>query len=226
MIQGIRRFHEQDSEVKREFHSRDLSKKVTYFSNFDLYQAPTANSRDTLLSVMEPDPSSQEELPDVCREILIEYSKQVKQLGVTIFELISEALGLQPNYFKEMEYAEQLLIGGFQVLHENQWVDVLPLYGALIVNIGDLRQLVSNDSLTTSVSHGVLSKREGPRISVACFFRAQDRKGNASRSYGPIPELISEENLSVYRNIDLKDYMEYYYGKGLDGTAALTPFKI
>ncbi|PKI60148.1 hypothetical protein CRG98_019492 [Punica granatum] len=184
-----------DSEVKREFHSRDLSKKVTYFSNFDLYQAPTANSRDTLLSVMEPDPSSQEELPDVCREILIEYSKQVKQLGVTIFELISEALGLQPSYFKEMEYAEQLL-------------------------------LVSNDSLTTSVSHGVLSKREGPRISVACFFRAQDRKGNASRSYGPIPELISEENLSVYRNIDLKDYMEYYYGKGLDGTAALTPFKI
>lgn len=32
-------------------------------------------------------------------------------------------------------------IGGLQVLQRNQWVDVKPLKGALIVNIGDLLQV-------------------------------------------------------------------------------------
>ena len=32
-------------------------------------------------------------------------------------------------------------IGGLQVLHENQWVDIPPLQGALVINIGDLLQV-------------------------------------------------------------------------------------
>lgn len=68
MIEGIRRFHEQDSEVKRLFYSRDTeSKRVLYVSNFDLYQAPAANWRDTFACTMKPDPPDPEELPEVCR---------------------------------------------------------------------------------------------------------------------------------------------------------------
>lgn len=32
-------------------------------------------------------------------------------------------------------------IGGLQVLHQNNWVDVEPVKGALIANIGDLMQV-------------------------------------------------------------------------------------
>ena len=32
-------------------------------------------------------------------------------------------------------------IGGLQVLHRNQWVDVKPIKEALIINIGDLMQV-------------------------------------------------------------------------------------
>jgi isopenicillin N synthase-like dioxygenase len=32
-------------------------------------------------------------------------------------------------------------MGGLQVHHQNQWVDVPPLQGALVVNIGDLMQV-------------------------------------------------------------------------------------
>lgn len=32
-------------------------------------------------------------------------------------------------------------LGGLQMLHQNQWVDVPPLRGALIVNFGDLMQV-------------------------------------------------------------------------------------
>ncbi|KAL5985728.1 hypothetical protein ACLOJK_027715 [Asimina triloba] len=32
-------------------------------------------------------------------------------------------------------------IGGLQVLHQDQWVDVTPVHGALVINIGDLLQV-------------------------------------------------------------------------------------
>lgn len=32
-------------------------------------------------------------------------------------------------------------LGGLQVLHQNQWVDVNPIHGALVANIGDLMQV-------------------------------------------------------------------------------------
>ncbi|WJZ87275.1 hypothetical protein VitviT2T_006671 [Vitis vinifera] len=60
-------------------------------------------------------------------------------------------------------------IGGLQVLHQDQWVDIPPVPGALVINVGDLLQLITNDRFK-SVEHRVLANRRGPRVSVACFF--------------------------------------------------------
>ncbi|XVE65872.1 hypothetical protein DITRI_Ditri08aG0034100 [Diplodiscus trichospermus] len=54
MIDGIRRFHEQDIEVKKEFYSRDTTWKVSYLSNYALYKSKAANWRDTLGCMMAP----------------------------------------------------------------------------------------------------------------------------------------------------------------------------
>ncbi|KAJ4828491.1 hypothetical protein Tsubulata_043240, partial [Turnera subulata] len=168
MKDGVRRFHEQDTEVKKEFYTRELSRKVVYTSNFDLYTAPAANWRDTLYLLMDPDDPNPQEMPVACSDGVL---KDVMQLGYLLFELLSEALGLNPHHLKDMDCARGLLvlchyfpacpqpeltlgttkhadkgfltvllqdhIGGLQVLHQNQWIDVPPTPGPLV--------LISND---------------------------------------------------------------------------------
>jgi isopenicillin N synthase-like dioxygenase len=110
-----------------------------------------------------------------CRDIVIEFSQKIRDLGFTIFELLSRALGLDSSYLKELNCAEGLYIlghyyppcpepeltigttkhsdfsfmtlllqdqlGGLQILHDDKWVNVPPVHGALVVNIGDLLQV-------------------------------------------------------------------------------------
>jgi hypothetical protein len=70
MIKGISRFHEQPTEVKSEYYSRDIKKKVRSVSNFDLYQAKAASWRDTLFCAMAPVAPNPEEFPATCRYTL------------------------------------------------------------------------------------------------------------------------------------------------------------
>lgn len=69
MKAGARRFFEQDSEVKKGFYTRDVTRKMVYNSNFDLYTSTAANWRDTFFSYMAPTPPDPEELPEACRYV-------------------------------------------------------------------------------------------------------------------------------------------------------------
>lgn len=67
MLDGVRAFHEMDTELKRVYYTRDARKKFVYNSSFDLFQARYANWRDTITLLMAPNPPDPQELPHVCR---------------------------------------------------------------------------------------------------------------------------------------------------------------
>ena len=69
MKNGVHRFYEQDIEKKKEFYTRDVTKKFVYNSNFDLFTSSVANWRDTFFSYMAPNSPKPEELPEACRYI-------------------------------------------------------------------------------------------------------------------------------------------------------------
>ncbi|XP_047971613.1 1-aminocyclopropane-1-carboxylate oxidase homolog 3-like [Salvia hispanica] len=256
MIDGVHRFFDQDDEEKKKWYTRDLKARVVYNSNFDLYSAPSANWRDTVYCVMAPDLPPPEELPSVCSDIMIEYTKQVLKLGRSLFQLLSEALGLKADHLVDMKCADgmamlmhyypecpqpELTLGtskhadsdfltvlltdqvrGLQVLYQNQWVDVPFVAGALVVNIGDLLQLVTNDRFV-SAEHRVLVNSSTSRVSVACFLRDPSR---STELYWPIEELISEDNPPRYRATTSEEYITHFNSKGLDGTSALSHFRV
>ncbi|WCJ38389.1 2-oxoglutarate (2OG) and Fe(II)-dependent oxygenase superfamily protein [Euphorbia peplus] len=115
-------------------------------------------------------------------------------------------------------------VGGLQVVNQlNQWIDVPPTHGALVVNIGDFLQLISNNKFR-SVKHRVIVGNEKSRTSVACLFYPSS--ANKLKPYGAIKELLSSANPPIYRETSHSEYLAFFRSKGLHGHSNLPFFQL
>ncbi|KAH9650435.1 1-aminocyclopropane-1-carboxylate oxidase [Citrus sinensis] len=183
-LMGSVAFFQQDVEVKQKYYSRDYSKKIKYCSNLNLYSAPTLFwkvKENTLSCVMGRDFSNPEDLPEACREIMIAYNNLMWKIGDTLFELLSEALGLDPNYLKDIGCVEEMTIGnGYYPEYPQPELSI----GITTHSDPEFVTLITNDKFK-SAYYRVLSNKEGSRISIG--------------------KLLSEENPPLYPEITLKD---------------------
>ncbi|KAL3751195.1 hypothetical protein ACJRO7_012076 [Eucalyptus globulus] len=254
-IKAMKAFHEQPTEAKAKIYRRESETGVAFFSNIDLLHSKAASWRDTLLIRSGPKLADLEEIPEVCRNEVIEWNQQIQWLGGLLMGLLSEGLGLSPSKLQDMTCLEKrnmagqyypccpqpdltigiashtdpgvitvLLqdhIGGLQVKHGDEWVDVTPIPGALIVNIGDLLQIMSNDEYK-SVDHRVLANASPEsRMSVAVFYYPSD----CESLFGPFPELVSPEKPAIYQQFKVGEYLKTFYTNELDRKSLKNYFK-
>ncbi|CAN1312075.1 1-aminocyclopropane-1-carboxylate oxidase homolog 1 [Linum perenne] len=258
MKTGIKEFFELDVEQKKRFYDLQQTKKVMYSSNPDMYSTPVCMCwKDAIIYHMTPDPPGPEELPECFKESVPEYTAEMIKLGELLFQLLSEALGLDKNHLKDIDCLEGLglgchyyppcpqpelaigavqhcdiclltiilqdQIGGLQVFRRGSWIDVPFVPGAMVVNIGDLLQLISNDRFTSAL-HRVKSKKTGPRISIPAFFGHGTTK--STRKYGPIKEMLSDNDPPKYKETTIRDFFLKSYKKGANEFSILPQLKI
>lgn len=101
-------------------------------------------------------------------------------------------------------------VSGLQVYRDGLWYNIPTIEGALVINIGDMMQVWSNDLYRAPV-HRVLAMATRDRFSIPFFFNPA-----ADCSVAPLPSLTTPGNDSRYRAIKWGEYR----GKRSDGDFA------
>lgn len=92
---------------------------------------------------------------------------------------------------------------GLELYHDQVgWINVPPMNGALVVNVGDLLQILSN-GVFKSAPHRAMVNLTQHRISVA-YFLGPPKDVDIS----PPLKLVKHGELPLYRSITWKDYLD------------------
>ncbi|KAB5521640.1 hypothetical protein DKX38_025959 [Salix brachista] len=108
----------------------------------------------------------------------------------------SEVFGLVPHTDSSfLTVVNQDQIGGLQLWKNGRWINVKPNPEALLINIGDLFQALSND-VYKSIKHRVLAPQQVERLSFAFF-------------YCPTYETVIKSCIkpSMYREFTFREFM-------------------
>uniref|UniRef100_A0A0E0N7B7 Fe2OG dioxygenase domain-containing protein n=1 Tax=Oryza rufipogon TaxID=4529 RepID=A0A0E0N7B7_ORYRU len=110
---------------------------------------------------------------------------------------------------------------GLQVLRGGGgWVAVHPVPGALVVNVGDTLEVLTNGRYK-SVEHRAVASGEHDRMSVVTFYApAYDVE------LGPLPELVADGEPRRYRTYNHGEYSRHYVTSRLQGKKTLEFAKI
>ncbi|KAM0918489.1 hypothetical protein ACQ4PT_009005 [Festuca glaucescens] len=130
--------------------------------------------------------------------------KAVTYVGLNLYPRCprpDKVLGVRPHSDGTMLTILLADAAGLQVLRGGQWYEVPVVPGALVVNLGDTVEVVSNGLLKSPV-HKVVANGERERVSVAAFYTV-----DPEREVEPAPELVSDKRPRLYKKMKNSDYM-------------------
>ncbi|KAL2331082.1 hypothetical protein Fmac_018663 [Flemingia macrophylla] len=118
-------------------------------------------------------------------------------------------------------------IGGLYVKMEQdndagkgEWLEIPPIPGALVVNVGDSLQILSNGKYK-SAEHRTRTTSNKARVSVPIFIVPVP-----TERIGPLPEVVKNDGFARYREVVMQDYMMNFFGSAHDGKKSLDFAKI
>ncbi|KAJ8422615.1 hypothetical protein Cgig2_000240 [Carnegiea gigantea] len=109
---------------------------------------------------------------------------------------------------------------GLQLLKDNKWVSVQPLPNALLVNIGDTIEVLTNGKYK-SVQHRAVTNKKKDRLSIVTFYAP-----SYEVELGPLPEFVNESNPVKYRRYNHGEYSKHYVTNKLQGKKSLDFAKV
>ncbi|XP_055835226.1 scopoletin 8-hydroxylase-like [Solanum dulcamara] len=98
---------------------------------------------------------------------------------------------------------------------EDDWIEIPPIPGALVINIADTMQILSNGRYK-SAEHRVRTTSSESRVSVPLFATP-----NPCEKIGPLPQLVESDGVSHYKQVLFADYMKNIFGKVHEGKQSL-----
>nr|XP_043627330.1 S-norcoclaurine synthase 1-like [Erigeron canadensis] len=110
-------------------------------------------------------------------------------------------------------------VQGLQIKKNSKWVPIKPILGSIIVNIGDVMEIMSNGEYS-SIEHRAVVDFENERLSIAAF-----HSPGIEAVIGPLMELCKEKT-PKYKTIDVKDYLRLIITSKLDGKCLIDHMKI
>nr|XP_029117038.1 protein SRG1 isoform X2 [Elaeis guineensis] len=169
--------------------------------------------------------------PHSFREILHEYTMKSRKVADKVLMAMAKLLDVNEEYFTHQlgdtaavyarfNYYPYKDVEGLQVLKDDEWVRVPPNPHALLVNLGDQMEIMSNGIFKSPV-HRVVTNSEKERISVVMFYALEPEK-----ELEPAERLVDEMRPRLYRKVKTKDYLEVFFQSFSQGKRAIDWVKI
>lgn len=89
---------------------------------------------------------------------------------------------------------------GLEVFHQGRWHLVEPHEDALVINIGDIVQVWSNDHYRAAL-HRVVTSPDAGRFSVPYFLNP-----SYETNYAPLPTMVDDQHPARYRSINWREF--------------------
>ncbi|XP_031493945.1 protein DMR6-LIKE OXYGENASE 2-like [Nymphaea colorata] len=111
-------------------------------------------------------------------------------------------------------------VPGLQVLRDGKWVQVNPIPKALVINIGDQIQVLSN-GVYKSVLHRAVVNTDKERISIPTFYCP-----SPDAIIRPAAQLVDDQHPPLYRSYTYSEFYEKFWDHGLQSQSCVDNFLI
>ncbi|KAH1084054.1 hypothetical protein J1N35_023815 [Gossypium stocksii] len=98
---------------------------------------------------------------------------------------------------------------------KGEWVEIPPTPGALVINVGDMLQVLSNKRYK-SAEHRVRTTNTTSRVSIPIFTIPK-----LTEKIAPLPHLVEKDGIAHYREFMFVDYMKNFFENAHEGKKSL-----